>query len=210
MDEHAPGRQDPAAGLAAAHHLLLGHGLTVRELRSRDASLDLGITLNLTVADPVNPGDPADINAARVIDGQFNRFFLDPLFRGSYPEDVLADVAGLGFDGVVQPGDLEIISTPFDVLGVNYYHGESVSGHPGAIEERNAAPSERPKRSPFPAADGVLLAPPRPAAHRDGLGGAAGGSHPPVEARAHRIHRTDRHRNRRDRERRRLRRCGVR
>ena len=153
--EHAPGRQDPAAGLAAAHHLLLGHGLTVQELRSRDASLDLGITLNLTVADPVNPDDPADINAARVIDGQFNRFFLDPLFRGSYPEDVLADVAGLGFDGVVQPGDLEIISTPFDVLGVNYYHGESVSGHPGPIEERNAAPSERPKRSPFPAADGV-------------------------------------------------------
>ncbi len=153
--EHAPGRQDPAAGLAAAHHLLLGHGLTVRELRSRDASLDLGITLNLTVADPVNPSDPADINAARVIDGQFNRFFLDPLFRGSYPEDVLADVAGLGFEGVVQPGDLEIISSPIDVLGVNYYHGESVSGHPGAIEERNAAPSERPKRSPFPAAEGV-------------------------------------------------------
>jgi len=154
--EHAPGRQDPAAGLAAAHHLLLGHGLAARELRSRDSSLELGITLNLTVADPVNPDDAGDRDAARRIDGQFNRFFLDPLFRGSYPVDVLKDVAGLGFDGVVQPGDLEIISTPIDVLGVNYYHGESVSAHAGPLRERAAAPSERPKRSPFPAADGVF------------------------------------------------------
>ena len=157
--EHAPGRQDPAAGLAAAHHLLLGHGLAVEELRSRDSNLGLGITLNLTVADPVDPDDASDLDAARRIDGQFNRFFLDPLFRGSYPVDVLDDVAGLGFEDVVQPGDLEIISTPIDVLGVNYYHGESVSAHPGPLGERAAAPSERPKRSPFPAADGVFWHP---------------------------------------------------
>ncbi|MGV2480016.1 UNVERIFIED_CONTAM: family 1 glycosylhydrolase, partial [Salmonella enterica subsp. enterica serovar Weltevreden] len=31
--EHAPGRQDPQAAIAASHHLLLGHGLTVQELR---------------------------------------------------------------------------------------------------------------------------------------------------------------------------------
>ncbi|MET3769344.1 beta-glucosidase [Marisediminicola sp. UYEF4] len=157
--EHAPGLQDPAAGLAAAHHLLLGHGLAVQELRSRDSNLELGITLNLTVADPVDPDDAGDLDAARRIDGQFNRFFLDPLFRGSYPVDVLDDVAGLGFEGVVRPGDLEIISTPIDVLGVNYYHGESVSAHPGPLGERAAAPSERPKRSPFPAADGVFWHP---------------------------------------------------
>ncbi|GAB3134728.1 GH1 family beta-glucosidase [Marisediminicola antarctica] len=157
--EHAPGRQDPAAGLAAAHHLLLGHGLAAQELRTRDSSLELGITLNLTVADPVNPDDAGDLDAARRIDGQFNRFFLDPLFRGSYPDDVLDDVAGLGFESVVQSGDLEIISTTIDVLGVNYYHGESVSAHPGPLGERAAAPSERPKRSPFPAADGVFWHP---------------------------------------------------
>src|SRR6187402_2717809 len=44
--EHAPGRQEPAVGLAAGHHLLLGHGLAVQALRERDASLSLGITLN--------------------------------------------------------------------------------------------------------------------------------------------------------------------
>jgi len=153
--EHAPGRQDPAAGLAASHHLLLAHGMAVQELRSRDSSLQLGITLNLTVADPVDPSDEGDLDAARRIDGQFNRWFLDPIFRGSYPEDVLQDVAGLGFESVVQPGDLEIISSPIDALGVNYYHGEAVSSEPAEHEITTQAPSARPKRSPFPAADSV-------------------------------------------------------
>ena len=72
-----------AEGMLASHHLLLGHGQTVRELRARDASLTLGITLNLTVADPADPTDEADLDAARRIDGQFNRWFLDPIFRGA-------------------------------------------------------------------------------------------------------------------------------
>ena len=157
--EHAPGRQDPAAGLAASHHLLLGHGLAVRQLRERDPELSLGITLNLSVIDPVDPSDAADLDAARRIDGQFNRWFLDPILRGSYPDDVLRDVAGLGFETVVRPGDLDVISSPIDALGVNYYHGDSVSGHPVAHELTTQAPSERPKRSPFPAADGVHFYP---------------------------------------------------
>lgn len=152
---HAPGRQDPAAGLAAAHHLMLGHGLTVRELRRRDGSLDLGLTLNLTVADPVDPADERDLDAARRWDGQSNRIFLDPIFRGAYPEDVLADVAGLGLDEVVRPGDLEIISTPIDVLGVNYYHGDAVAGSPEPGAAASAPPSSRPTRSPLPAAENV-------------------------------------------------------
>jgi beta-glucosidase len=153
--EHAPGRQDPRAGLAAAHHLLLAHGLATQELRRRDPALQLGITLNLTVADPVNPLDAGDVDAARKIDGQFNRFFLDPIFRGSYPADVLNDVAGLGLEQHIMPGDLEVISSPIDALGVNYYHGEAVSVHPTIAPMSTGAPSIRPTRSPFPAADDV-------------------------------------------------------
>jgi beta-glucosidase len=157
--EHAPGRQDVAAGLAAGHHLLLAHGLATQELRSRDASLQLGITLNLTVADAVDPSDAGDRDAARRIDGQFNRFFLDPIFRGAYPDDVLADLEGLGLDAAARPGDLELISTPIDSLGINYYHGDYVSSRPIAVQTSTAAPSERPKRSPFPAAEGVYWHP---------------------------------------------------
>jgi beta-galactosidase len=156
---HAPGRQDVAAGLAAAHHLMLGHGLAVRALRERDASLELGITLNLTNAVPVDPTSPGDLDAARRIDGQFNRVFLDPILRGHYAGDLLADVGHLGLRDVIRPGDLEVIATPIDALGVNYYHGEFVSSMPPAQPHGGEAPTERPTRSPFPAADGVHFHP---------------------------------------------------
>jgi beta-glucosidase len=158
--EHAPGRQDKTAGLASAHHLLLAHGTAIEQLRQRDPALQLGITLNLTVVDPVDPNDPADLDAARRIDGQFNRVFLDPIFHGEYPADLLQDVAGLGLERYIQPGDLATISAPIDALGVNYYHGDLVGGHPiGESPLRGAAPSERPKMSPFPAAETVVWHP---------------------------------------------------
>jgi beta-glucosidase len=160
---HAPGRYSVAEGMRASHHLLLGHGQVVRELRTRDASLNLGLTLNLTVADAVDPADPADADAARRIDGQFNRWFLDPVFRAAYPADVLADIrktdaaALAAFEDAVQPGDLETIAQPIDTLGVNYYHGEFVGGHPPLVPTpAGEAPTDRPASSPFPSHEGIF------------------------------------------------------
>jgi len=152
---HAPGRQSKTDGLAAGHHLLLGHGLAVQALRERDSSLELGITLNLTVAKPVDPSRPGDVDAARRIDGQINRFFLDPIFRGSYPADVLDDVAHLDFARFVQDGDLKLISQPLDTFGVNYYNGSLVSDRPDESPQLSHDPVGRVNSSPFPAADGV-------------------------------------------------------
>ncbi|WP_295014770.1 glycoside hydrolase family 1 protein [uncultured Microbacterium sp.] len=164
---HAPGRTRIDDGLLAAHHLLLAHGRTIEALRERDAGLDLGITLNLTVADPADPRDPGDLDAARRIDGQFNRWFLDPLFRGAYPADVVDDVRGVDpgavrrWEEAILPGDLAAISAPLDCLGINYYHGELVSGSPqpgadGTPHDGGATgPDARRTRSPFPAADDV-------------------------------------------------------
>ncbi len=152
---HAPGRQSPRDGLAAAHHLLLGHGLAVEALRERDSKLELGITLNLTVAKPVDPTHAGDVDAARRIDGQFNRIFLDPVFRGFYPEDVLQDVAEYGLTDFIHEGDLAQINQPIDTLGVNYYHGDLVSDRPAEHPLLAQAPTDRLTRSPFPAADGV-------------------------------------------------------
>jgi beta-glucosidase len=137
---HAPGRQEGAAGLRAAHHLLLAHGLATTELRARGAE-NLGVTLNFTVADPADPTDPADVDAARRVDALHNRMFLEPVRHGAYPEDLLADTEHLGWTDVVRDGDLAAISAPIDLLGVNYYHGDSVSAQP---DEHPAGPS------PFP------------------------------------------------------------
>ncbi|MFE6736434.1 glycoside hydrolase family 1 protein [Microbacterium sp. NPDC057650] len=162
---HAPGRTDIGDGLLAAHHLLLAHGRTVQELRARDADLDLGLTLNLTVADPADVDDPADIDAARRIDGQFNRWFLDPIFEGDYPSDIVRDIREVDADAIarwqeaVHDGDLDVISAPLDALGINYYHGELLSGHPQP-DGPESGPHEtegqqRPTRSPFPADAGI-------------------------------------------------------
>jgi beta-galactosidase len=152
---HAPGIQDPRQGLAAAHHLLLGHGLVVRQLREADQDLSLGLTLNLTPFSPADPDSEADLEAVRQLDGQTNRIFLDPIFRGAYPADVLADVAGLGLENVIADGDLEVISTPIDVLGVNYYQDAVVSGTPTGPATATEAPTTRPTGSPFPAVHDV-------------------------------------------------------
>lgn len=127
---HAPGRTDGADALRAGHHLMLAHGLAVQELRSRDASLELGLTLNFTDIRPADPADPGDVDAARRIDGLANRFFTEPILRGAYAQDVLEDVRDLWPADLVHDGDLDVISTPIDVLGVNYYFGDAVTGAP--------------------------------------------------------------------------------
>jgi beta-glucosidase len=115
---HAPGRQDGAAAVRAAHHLMLGHGLAVDGLRASDRNW--GITLNLYAVSP-ETRSAADADAARRIDGLANRIFLDPVLRGSYPDDVLADLSGVTDQAHVRDGDLAVIGTPIDLLGVNYY-----------------------------------------------------------------------------------------
>ncbi|MDX2026434.1 GH1 family beta-glucosidase [Microcella sp.] len=154
--EHAPGIQNPQASLDAAHHLLLGHGLATQRLRELGPDLSLGITLNMTVADPVDPTSAGDVDAARRIDAQHNRLFLDPIFRGEYPADLIADLDARGLHLPVLDGDLAAIATPIDALGINYYNGQAVSVLPPVDAPlNNAAPSERVKLSPFPAGDGV-------------------------------------------------------
>ncbi|WP_416211523.1 GH1 family beta-glucosidase [Microbacterium xanthum] len=160
---HAPGHYSVEEGLLASHHLMLAHGQTIGALRARDASLNLGITLNLTVADAVDLSDAADVDAARRIDGQFNRWFLDPIFRGEYPADVVEDIRAVdagavaAFEAAVKPGDLEAISTRIDSLGVNYYHGEYVGGHePEVAPIGGDAPTARPAQSPFPSHEGIF------------------------------------------------------
>ncbi|SDF74329.1 beta-glucosidase [Lentzea fradiae] len=120
---HAPGRQDPAAAVRAAHHLLLAHGLAARALPGGR----VGVTLNLTEVTPVSQTEE-DLDAARRIDGMQNRIFLDPVLLAEYPEDVLRDLAPVtGFEHV-QEGDLKTIAAPIDFLGVNYY-SPVLAGH---------------------------------------------------------------------------------
>jgi len=125
---HAPGRKDFPAAIAAMHHLLLGHGLATQRMRAAaPREMALGITLNLGTADPATDS-PADRDAARRADGMGLRIYLDPLRKGEYPADMVEDLTARGTAIPLQDGDLDIIATPFDVLGVNFYFGQDFSG----------------------------------------------------------------------------------
>lgn len=148
---HAPGRTEPGAAVAAAHHLLLAHGLAVDVLRDalpRDP--EVGITLNPYPV--VAEGDTeADHDAARRVDGIANRLWYEPILLGGYPDDVLEDVAAVSDLAHIHDGDLPQIARPIDVLGINYYrryhvrHGvgaSAVSPWPGSPDVEVTPPDE--------------------------------------------------------------------
>mgnify|MGYP005840691923 FL=1 len=116
---HAPGWEDLGLALQVGHHTIVSHGLAVQALRARGGSdTRVGITLNFSPAYPASDS-PEDVAAARMHDGFANRWFLDPVFRGHYPQD-LWDAFGYQVPRVA-PGDMELGSQPIDFLGVNYY-----------------------------------------------------------------------------------------
>jgi beta-glucosidase len=118
---HAPGHRDYHAAGTAIHHLMLGHGEAVSRFRAlAPADAEIGITLSMAIARPWSNSE-SDVAAARLLDGEQNRVYLDPLFRGSYPADLSELFPTLFDDAVVLPGDLDVIGAPIDYLGVNYY-----------------------------------------------------------------------------------------
>jgi beta-glucosidase len=116
--EHAPGRTSESDAVATAHHLLLSHGWAVQAIRRASADAQVGITLNLAHAYAASES-PEDEAAAWHVDGSGNRWFLDPIFHGSYPVDLLERNAIA--ETFVREGDLEAIAAPIDFLGVNNY-----------------------------------------------------------------------------------------
>jgi len=108
---------------------MLGHGLAVPELRSRVPDARVGITLNLYPVVAAHDGVGTE-DAVRRIDGLSNRWFLDPILRGSYPKDVVEDVSHLTDLAFVQDGDTDLVSAPLDFLGVNYYTRHVVAPGP--------------------------------------------------------------------------------
>jgi len=126
---HAPGWEDLGLALQVSHHLLLSHGLAVPVLREQgDEATRVGITLNFSPAYPASDS-AEDVAAARRHDGFANRWFLDPVFTGQYPQDMW-NIFGFTMPRVAA-GDMEIIRRPIDFLGVNYYSRALVAHREG-------------------------------------------------------------------------------
>ncbi|TQM28150.1 GH1 family beta-glucosidase [Microbacterium kyungheense] len=134
---HAPGLRKADAAAAAVHHQLLAHGLAVQRFRDSGAPGRIGAALNLI---PVIATEPDYPEAATFTDARENRLFLDPVLKGSYPDDAIGDRPGqlpadpAAFAALQQPGDLEVISAPCDLLAIQYYGVTGVDGIGNTVE----------------------------------------------------------------------------
>ncbi|MGA8115904.1 MAG: GH1 family beta-glucosidase [Actinocatenispora sp.] len=118
---HAPGAQEGHGALAAAHHLMVGHGLALRAMREqRHGDERFGITLNLSHVTPATNA-PADRAAAARAELLSNRVFTDPVLAGHYPageRELWGEISDFSFR---RDGDLDLAHEPLDFLGLNNY-----------------------------------------------------------------------------------------
>ena len=116
---HAPGHKSRAEGIQAAHHLLLGHGLAMQVLKSNAPKSENGIVLNVS---PMHSHTDSreDKLATLLADDSVNHWYLMPLLEGRYPELLMSRLT-LEERPSVEDGDMSIISSELDFLGLNYY-----------------------------------------------------------------------------------------
>ncbi|MFK0259250.1 GH1 family beta-glucosidase [Streptomyces sp. NPDC090445] len=138
---HAPGRTSAVDSLRAAHHLNLAHGLAVRALRGAvPGAAEVSLTLNLHAL-RARADTPEDADAVRRIDAVGNRIFLDPVFHGRLPEDLVGDTAPVTDWSFVMDGDLRTAAAPIDSLGINYYSPATVAAGTSPSPSRSLSPS---------------------------------------------------------------------
>ncbi len=127
--QFAPGETSRKTAAQVSHHLMMAHGAAISAMRAVTTT-QLGVVLNHTPAFPAEAIE-ADRQAARIDDGLNVRWYMDPIFRGSYPADVIEH---LGDDApLVEAQDLSLIQQPLDFLGVNFYTRSFISTQTPAV-----------------------------------------------------------------------------
>jgi beta-glucosidase len=141
IGEQAPGLKDRSKGILAAHHVLLAHGVAVKELRKAVHNAQIGIVLNMS---PIHndPDAPISEDRVRFMDGELIRWFADPIYGRGYPKDILEDYVRMGAlesaePDFIRPGDMDLIAQETDLLGINYYTRMFVSSKSEGVHSEN-------------------------------------------------------------------------
>lgn len=118
---HAPGRQDLQAALDVGHHVLLAHGKTVKRFRELGTRGMIGFAPDLYWYEPFSDTSEDRQAAERGMGGY--QWFVEPVFKGTYPAFMETWYRSKGGEAPIRPGDMETIRQPIDFLGINYYSG---------------------------------------------------------------------------------------
>ncbi|HEY3288892.1 MAG TPA: GH1 family beta-glucosidase [Anaerolineae bacterium] len=127
--DHAPGIRNPRLAVQAVHNTMLAHGMGMQAIRSvAEHPARVGITLNMGFNLPATDSEADREAAERSVDPLYE-WFVVPIFNGHYSERLL-DRPG-GFWPEIKSGDMAIISSRNDFLGLNYYSPTRISGEGG-------------------------------------------------------------------------------
>ena len=134
---HAPGISDRPTAFKVAHHTVIAHATAVNAMRAVRDDLKIGPVLNHANYPADDPSDPEQLHASDILDAVQNRWWMDAIFYGKYPQ-ILIDEFGSEFLSAILPGDMELAQTKNDWIGINYYFdtrvGASDAANPVAFD----------------------------------------------------------------------------
>ena len=128
----APGHSNLFEAPIVTHNLLRAHGRAVQAYRASGAHA-IGLVVNLEPKDSASESEE-DLAATRRADAYMNRHYLDPVFRGAYPEE-FPDMWGEAWPSF-PASDFDDITAKVDFVGINYYLRGVMKHDPNTIVER--------------------------------------------------------------------------
>lgn len=112
---HAPGIRGTDTYHRAAHNINRAIGSAYRAMKAKAPSHLIGSTYQVVDIRPATKDTTP--RAVTMMDAIWNTNFLDPLMKGRYPDIMAAD-----FASVTQDGDMDLIRTDLDFIGVQHYN----------------------------------------------------------------------------------------
>lgn len=133
---HYPNEINMKHAVQVGFHETLASAKAIKVYHEMNLDGEIGIILNLTPSYPRDENDPEDVKAAQIADAFFNRSFLDPAVKGTFPEELVTIVKELDMVPAMEADDLQTIrENTIDLLGINYYQPRRIMKKESPIDQ---------------------------------------------------------------------------
>lgn len=124
--------------IQVSYHEALASALAIRAYHNSKYMGQIGIILNLTPSYPRDENNYEDVKAANLADALFNRSFLDPAVKGTFPKELIEVIKELDILPEIKEGDKEIIQeNTVDIVGINYYQPRRIKAKETLTDNAN-------------------------------------------------------------------------
>jgi 6-phospho-beta-glucosidase len=135
---HYPNEVNLKKAVQVGFHENLASAQAIKIYHEMELDGEIGIILNLTPSYPRDDSNPEDVKAAAIADAFFNRSFLDPAVKGTFPEELVEIIKELDILPKMEVEDLLTIKeNTVDLLGINYYQPRRIKAKETPIADIN-------------------------------------------------------------------------